>query len=38
MKCYLDDDVDISHFVTDRIRVLSGIKDTFTIVAYKAFS
>ncbi len=38
MKCYLDDDVDIGHFVTEKIQVLSGIKDTFTIVAYKAFS
>ena len=37
MKFYLDDDVDIGRFVTDRIQVLSGIKDTFTIVAYKAF-
>jgi DNA-binding Lrp family transcriptional regulator len=38
MKCYLDDGVDIGRFVTDRVQVLSGIKDTFTIVAYKAFS
>ncbi|HLY56401.1 MAG TPA: Lrp/AsnC ligand binding domain-containing protein [Stellaceae bacterium] len=37
-KCYLADDADIGHFVTDRIQALPGIRDTFTIVAYKAFS
>ncbi len=38
MKCYLDDDTDIGHFVTEKIQMLPGIKDTFTIIAYKAFS
>jgi DNA-binding Lrp family transcriptional regulator len=38
MKCYLDDDTDIGHFVTERIQTLPGIKDTFTIIAHKAFS
>jgi len=38
MKCYLDDDVDIGHFVTDRIQTLSGIRDTFTLIGFKAFS
>jgi DNA-binding Lrp family transcriptional regulator len=38
MKCYLDDDADIGHFVTETIQTLPGIRDTFTIVAYKAFS
>jgi DNA-binding Lrp family transcriptional regulator len=37
LKCYLDNDADIGHFVTDRIQTLAGIKDTFTIVAFKAF-
>ncbi len=37
-KCYLDDEADIGHFVTDQIQALPGIRDTFTIVAYKAFS
>jgi DNA-binding Lrp family transcriptional regulator len=38
MKCYLADDIDIGHFVTERVQVLPGIKDTFTIIAFKAFS
>ena len=38
MKCYLDDAIDIGHFVTENIQMLPGIKDTFTIIAYKAFS
>jgi DNA-binding Lrp family transcriptional regulator len=38
MKCYLPDTSDIGHFVTERVQVLPGIKDTFTIIAFKAFS
>ena len=38
LKCYLDDGADIGHFVTEKIQTLPGIKDTFTIIAYKAFS
>jgi DNA-binding Lrp family transcriptional regulator len=38
MKCYLPDDMDDGHFVVERLQKLSGIKDTFTITAYKAFS
>jgi len=38
MKCYLDDGVDIGHFVTERLQTLPGVKDTFTIIAFKAFS
>jgi DNA-binding Lrp family transcriptional regulator len=38
MKCYLPDTADIGHFVTERVQVLPGIKDTFTIIAFKAFS
>lgn len=37
LKCYLDEDADIGHFVTERIQTLGGVKDTFTIVAFKAF-
>ncbi|MBL8660992.1 MAG: Lrp/AsnC ligand binding domain-containing protein [Rhodospirillales bacterium] len=37
VKCYLDDATDIGHFVTERIHAVAGIKDTFTIVAFKAF-
>ncbi len=38
MKCYLAEDADIGHFVTEKLQTLPGIKDTFTIIAYKAFS
>jgi hypothetical protein len=38
MKCYLDDSTDIGHFVTEKIQTLPGIKDTFTLIAFKAFS
>ncbi len=38
VKCYLDDDMDIGHFVTERLQLLPGIKDTFTLITFKAFS
>ena len=38
MKCYLTDSADIGHFVTERVQTQPGIKDTFTIIAFKAFS
>ena len=38
LKCYLDDETDLGHFVTERIQRLPGIGDTFTIIAFKAFT
>lgn len=38
LKCYLDEDMDIGHFVTERVQKIPGIKDTFTIIAFKAFT
>ena len=38
VKCYLDDEVDIGHFVIERIQTLPAVKDTYTIIAFKAFS
>lgn len=38
LKCYLDDSLDIGHFVTERIQRVNGVKDTFTIMTFKAFS
>ncbi|MEI9987868.1 MAG: Lrp/AsnC ligand binding domain-containing protein [Aliidongia sp.] len=38
MKCYLDDDQDIGRFVTEQLQTVPGVKDTFTVIAYKAFS
>ena len=38
LKCYLPADGDIGHFVTEKIQHLPGVKDTFTMIAFKAFS
>src|SRR5579871_6311542 len=38
MKCYLSDDTDIGHFVNEEIQTLPGVKDTFTLIAFKAFT
>jgi len=38
LTCYLDDGVDIGHFVTGKIQTLPGVRDTYTIIAFKAFS
>ena len=37
MKFYLADDQDIGHFVTERVQLLPGVKDTFTLITFKAF-
>jgi DNA-binding Lrp family transcriptional regulator len=37
VKCYLADDADIGRFVTERLQRLPGVKDTFTLIAFKAF-
>lgn len=37
MKCYLEDGTDIGHFVTEHIQMLPGVKDTFTLITFKAF-
>jgi hypothetical protein len=31
------DDQDIGHFVNETIQTLPGVKDTFTLIAFKAF-
>ena len=38
IKCHLDDGTDLGHFVTEKIQTLPGIKDTFTIITFKAFA
>jgi DNA-binding Lrp family transcriptional regulator len=38
MKCYLGDDTDIGRFVNEHIHTIPGIKDTFTLIGFKAFS
>lgn len=36
-KFYVDDDIDVGHFVNERIQVIPGIRDTFTMVTFRAF-
>ena len=38
MKCYLDDRTDVGHFVISHIQTLTGVKDTFTMITFKAFA
>ena len=37
IKCYLEDRQDVGHFVTEHIQTLPGVKDTFTMITFKAF-
>ena len=38
IKSYLDDDADIGRFVTEKLQRIDGVRDTFTVIAFKAFS
>jgi DNA-binding Lrp family transcriptional regulator len=38
MKFYLDDQADIGRFINSQVQTLDGVKDTVTIIAYKAFT
>jgi DNA-binding Lrp family transcriptional regulator len=38
MKIYLDDQTDIGRFVTSQVQTIDGIKDTFTLITFKAFT
>jgi DNA-binding Lrp family transcriptional regulator len=38
LKCFLDDEDDIGHFINERIQTLPGVKDTYTLITFKAFS
>jgi len=37
-KFYLDADQDIGLFVTERLQTLPGVKDTYTLITFNAFS
>ncbi len=37
VKCFLESGCDIGQFVVDTIQKLPGVKDTFTLIAFKAF-
>lgn len=38
MKCFLPDGQDIGHFVVHRLQTIAGVKDTFTLITFKAFN
>ncbi|MAV87084.1 MAG: AsnC family transcriptional regulator [Rhodospirillaceae bacterium] len=38
IKCYLDDKEDIGRFISDKIQPIDGVRDTYTIITFKAFS
>jgi len=37
VKFYVDSGTDIGHFVNEKVQCISGIKDTHTIITFKAF-
>lgn len=37
VKFYVDRDTDIGHFVTQNVQCFEGIRDTRTIITFKAF-
>ena len=38
VKCYLGPEDDIGRFVTDKLQTLAGVRDTFTLITFKAFT
>lgn len=38
LKCHLDPSIDVGHYVTEKIQNVPGVRDTFTIIAFKAFA
>ncbi|KAA5605671.1 Lrp/AsnC family transcriptional regulator [Roseospira marina] len=37
-KFYLPRDLDVGRFVTEKVQTVAGVKDTFTLVAFNAFT
>ena len=37
VKFYVEPGTDIGHFVNEKVQSLAGIKDTHTIITFKAF-
>jgi DNA-binding Lrp family transcriptional regulator len=38
VKFYVDAGTDIGHFVNEKVHCIEGIKDTYTIITFKAFT
>lgn len=37
VKFYVEKDVDVGHFVNEKVQSIPGIQDTYTIITFKAF-
>ena len=37
VKFYLSEEEDIGHFIAQKVQTIPGIRDTFTVVTFKAF-
>ncbi len=37
VKFYLDEKDDVGHFVAEKIQKVPGIRDTYTLITFKAF-
>jgi DNA-binding Lrp family transcriptional regulator len=37
-KFYLDPDQDVGQFVTEQVQSLPGVRDTYTLITFNAFS
>jgi DNA-binding Lrp family transcriptional regulator len=37
VKFYVEQGTEIGHFVNEKVQILAGIKDTRTIITFKAF-
>ena len=38
MKCTLNDDTDIGHFVSNELQMIHGVAHTFTLITFNAFT
>jgi DNA-binding Lrp family transcriptional regulator len=36
-KFYVEPEVDIGHFVNEKVHVIPGIRDTYSIITFRAF-
>jgi DNA-binding Lrp family transcriptional regulator len=37
VKFYLDETEDVGRFIADRVQSIAGIRDTYTIITFRAF-
>ena len=37
VKFYLEGDQDIGHFINEKVHTIPGVKDTYTIITFRAF-